>query len=208
MSVDHVVKNLGVVEDDVKEEISRLMESDVGEGIADRFVSYKGILQTNRCSPMQYVKAVEYVSHRISGKTIKKSYEETFPDKLMRSGVRKPEGTINSLCQLFDKGKLVQEILKQVQIPLHVIMMNERVTAASVLANLMVNGETERIQMESADKFLNHVQVPETIKMEMDMTVSGDETLKNIGASLDQLAQFAHAKIEAGIMTPVEVIES
>ncbi len=62
--------------------------------------------------------------------------------------------------------------------------------------------------MESADKLLNHVQVPESVKIEVDIGIKSDDTLKSIDDKLSSLAQFAQAKIIAGVVTPVEVIEN
>lgn len=222
--IDNVVAELGKSKLNSNEEVLRgeisevLGKSENGEALADRLISFSGILKENKWSIAKYVKAVEFVTHRIGGDTIVGSYRKTFPERLTRKKrvmgeeidevEDKPYDTIRSAAKTYEQGELVQKLMAQVQIPLHIIMMNERVRAAEVLANLMVNGETERIQMESADKLLNHVKAPEVVQMEIDMTVTTDETLSNINESLDRLASLAQKKIEQGVITPVEVIES
>lgn len=177
------------------------------EDYSERLISFANVLKAGKYKATDYVKAVQYCSYRAMDMKMKDAWFQTFPERAFRDGERKPEGTIDALASLYDKTKLVQSILTQMQIPLNIIMMNERVQAANVLARLMIHSDNERIQMESADKLLGHIAMPESIKVEMDIGVKADETMKDISTSLDKLAQLAQAKIVSGALTPVEVIE-
>ncbi len=173
----------------------------------ERLLTFGNVLKSGKFKAREYIKAVQYTSYRAQELSMKKSYMQTFPDRCYRDGKRKPEGTIDALASIYDKTQLVQGILSQMQIPLHIMMMTQRVKAANVLAHLMVNGDTERIQMESADKLLNHVKIPETIKMELDVGIKSDEVMHSIDKQLTALADLAQTKIQAGIITPIDVIE-
>jgi len=196
-------------ESDHKEAIRKIMEyHDAPDEFMQQLVTFSSTLKNGRYKAIDYIKAVQYCTYRQMNKTMVESYRLTFPDRLMRDGKKKPTGTIDAAASIYDKTALVQGILSQVQIPLHIMMMPERVKAANVLAYLMMNAENERVQMEAADKLLNHINVPETHKIELDVGFKADETITELNDKLTSLANFAQAKIQADILTPLQVIES
>ncbi len=206
--IKHIAEVLNTTPEKIEKEIAYIMDSPAKESILEKIVSYASVLKGNRWTPKQYFKAVEYVTYRMADMSMVESYKATFPERLINiKGNDKPAGTVRSLASFYDRGDLPQRIMSQVQIPLHVIMMGERVNAASVLAHLMVHGETERIQMESADKLLNHIKPPETLKVEMDIGFQADDTLVELNEKLDALAGLAQSKILAKDLTPLQVIE-
>jgi len=192
-----------------KEAIRKIVEyHDAPEEFMQQLVTFSSTLKNGRYKALDYIRAVQYCTYRQMNKSMTESYRLTFPDRLEKNGKPKPKGTIEAAASIYDKTALVQGILSQVQIPLHIMMMPERVKAANVLAYLMMNAENERVQMEAADKLLNHINVPETHKIELDVGFKADETLQELNGKLDALANMAQKKIEAGIITPVQVIES
>ena len=194
-----------------KNAIKMIMEHhDAPEEFAEQLVTFSSVLKNGRYKAESYIKAVQYASYRQMNLSMTDAYKRTFPDRCFRKHDQKepkPRGTIEALASIYDKTAIVQGILTQMQIPLHIMMMSERVRAANVLAYLMVNAENERIQMESADKLLNHINVPETMKVEMDVGFKADETLQQLNEKLGQIADIAQSKIKQGLATPVEIIE-
>lgn len=205
-TLEHIDKRFG--EDATKQAISLIKEThEAPEEFMERLVTFGNVLKAGRYKATDYVKAVQYTTYRSMDMTMKDAFMQTYPERCYRGGERKPEGTIDALASLYDKTKLVQSILAQMQIPLHIMMMNERVRAANVLAHLMVNSDSEKIQMESADKFLNHVAVPETMKIEMDIGIKTDDTIAELNETLNKLADMAQNKISQGAITPTELVE-
>ncbi len=180
---------------------------DAPEEFAEQLVTFSSVLKNGRYKAEGYIKAVQYASYRQMNFSMTKSYRMTFPDRCFRDGAPKPTGTVEALSSIYDKTAIVQGILSQMQIPLHIMMMSERVRAANVLAHLMLHAENERVQMESADKLLNHINVPETMKVELDVGFKADETLVSLNDKLDALANYAQAKIMSKGLTPLEVLE-
>ena len=181
---------------------------DAPEEFSEALLTFSNVLKSGKYKSEAYVKAVQYCQYRSINMSMVKSYRLTYPLRCFRDGKAKPTGTVDALASLYDKTKLVQSILAQMQIPLHIMMMGERVRAANVLAHLMIHGETDRIQMESADKLLNHIVPPETQKIELDIGIKTDDTIKELNTTLTKIADLAQDRIKAGLITPVEVIES
>ncbi len=192
-----------------KSAIKKILEyHDAPEEFAEQLVTFSSVLRQGRYKAEGYIKAVQYASYRQMNLSMVASFKRTFPERCFRDGKKKPQGTVDALASLYDKTAIVQGIMTQIQIPLHIMMMSERVKAANILAHLMVNAETERIQMESADKLLNHISIPETMKVEMDIGVKTDDTIKELNETLTRISEIASNKIQSGTVTPVEIIES
>jgi hypothetical protein len=181
------------------------------EGFQDRLVSWSSVLKKGRYRLDDYVKAVEYCTLRAADTSQLDSYQVCFPNRCNRveNGVvvRKPEGTIRALSSLYDKGDLVQGILSQMQIPLHIMFMSESYKAVMKLVQLSQTAESERVQMEAADRLLFHIKSPEIKKVELSVGFQADDTINSINAALDKFAEIAHDRIKAGMVTAVDVIE-
>jgi len=175
----------------------------------NKLFSYSNVLKSGRFKITDYVYAVNYIGLRAIGESMLDAWKKTFPDRCFRDGKLKPAGTIRALSSLYDKNEMIQQMLAQIQVPMHIMFMNERLQAVGVLASVMNDiDESGRNRLDAADKLLNHVKLPETMKVELDVGFKADETLVDIGKSLDALAQLAQSKILSGIVTPIEVLES
>ena len=206
--LENIDKRFG--EEAHKNAIKTIMEfHDSPEEFAEQLVTFSNVLKNGRYKTSHYIKAVQYATYRQMDMSMTESYKRTYPERCFNSeGEPKPSGTINALASLYDKTAIVQGILSQMQIPLHIMMMAERVKAANVLANLMINASSEKVQMESADKLLNHISIPETMKMELDVGFKTDDTLKELNDTLNKIAGVAQDRMKAGYITATEVIES
>ena len=203
--LEYVDKRFG--EGPTKKAIETIMEyHEAPEEYAEQLITFSNVLKGGKYKLEGYIKAVQYVSYRQMNLSMVDSYRRTYPDRCFRNGKPKPKGTVDALSSIYDKTQLVQGILSQMQIPLHIMMVAERVKAANVLANLMMNASSERIQMESADKLLNHIKTPESVKIELDLGSKTDDTIKELNDKLESLANYAQGKIMNGTITPVEVL--
>ena len=177
----------------------------------DRLVSWSSILRGGRYKTTEYIKAVNFCSLRAMDFTVLDAYKRTFPERLSRreagKRVPKPEGTIRASASIYSTGALVHGIMSQMQIPLHIMMMSQRVKMAMKLADLAMNASSERVQMEAADRLLSHIVAPEVKKMELDIGFRADDTIESINSALDRFSQIAHDRIRAGTITATDVIE-
>ena len=152
----------------------------------DKLVTFSSILKgATRVSAIDYIKAVQYCSYIAVGDSQANAYRKTFPDRVAKKA---SPNTVISSASFYHRGSMVQQILSSAQIPLHLIFMAEKYKAIEKLADLMVNADTARIQMESADKLLTHLKSPENTKLEIDIGFKKNETLDNLEKTLAQLA--------------------
>ena len=197
-------------EENVKHVIASMeMATLDAEEFQKRLFSYSNVLKRGRFKVTDYVYAVNYVAFRSMGESILDSWKKTFPDRCFREGLKKPAGTLRALSSLYDKNEMVQQMLGQVQVPMHIMFMSERFKAVTVLATIMSDDmESGRNRLDAADKLLNHVKIPETVKIELDIGVKTDDTLIELNEKLSALADLAQSRIQSNRLTPLDVIES
>jgi hypothetical protein len=85
--------------------------------------------------------------------------------------------------------------------------MRERHLALRRLSHLIEYGDTERIQMESADKLLGHVKAPEEVKFELDLGIGANDTIAELTESLNSIASMAKSKLDSGTIDAKTLIQ-
>lgn len=172
----------------------------------ESLITFSDVLRSNkRVGASEYIKAVQFCSHMSTGSSQLAAYSKTFPDRVAK---KKAHGTVVASASLYHKTDLVQGILRMAQIPAHLIFMAERHKAISTLAELMSNPDsTDRIKMESADKILNHIKPPEESKLTVDLNVKND-TIENLEATLERLAQIQIDMVGSGMHTAKDVVDA
>lgn len=217
MEIDNTLEHLATIdsrfgEDTVKLAVKEIMDvHDDPEAYQDRLVGWVNVMKMGKYKVKDYVKAVHYCTLRSMELSMLNAYKQTFPDRCYKivdgKEVKKPDGTLRALCSIYDKTDMVQKILAQMQIPLHIMMMSEQVKMARKLAELAMTADSERVQMEAADRLLTHIKSPEVAKVELDVSFKGDEVIQNISNALDTFAQIAHDRMKQGTITATQVIE-
>ena len=190
MVTQEVVDKLNAVSNDER----------VREIVRENFVSYSDVLQNNHYSVDQYIKAVTYVTHKLMGKTNQDAYAVTFPDrmaKLLAEG--RTEKEIAGYVAMYNRGKLVNQILEQSMIPTWVLNQDIYQKAINTQARLMVTASSERVQCMAAESILNHLKKPEqaiqpTVNIDMRDTGGIDE----LKATMAKMAQAQLELIQQG----------
>ena len=153
----------------------------------DKLISFSSVIKGMRgVSGIDYIKAVQYCSFIAIGDSQRRAYEKTFPDRVAK---KQADGSISASSSFYHRTDLVQKILDMSQIPLHMVFMAEKYKAIQKLSELMTGADSERIQMESADKLLTHLKTPENTKLEIDIGFKKNETLDNLDKTLSMLAK-------------------
>lgn len=193
MEEDSVVK---AIEDGSKRKLGsvdkELIQSIIDGGIEpsyflDKLVTFSSVMKGRKgTSTKDFIRAVQYCSYIAIGDSQISAYKKTFPDRVAKKG---SEGTVSASASFYHRTDLVQSIIKMAQVPMHLIFMAEKYKAIQKLTNLMENADSERIQMESADKLLVHLKTPENSKIEIDIGFKKNETLDNLDATLTALAR-------------------
>jgi len=172
----------------------------------ESLITFSDVLRSNKSTcAIDYIKAVQFCSHMSTGATQVGAYRKTFPDRVAR---KRCVGTVNASASIYHKTQLVQGILNLAQIPVHLIFMAERHKAIHKLVSLMENVDaTHRIQMESADKILNHIKPPEDSKLTLDINVKND-AIENLELTINRLAEQQVDMIKKGMHTAHDIVEA
>lgn len=181
-----------VVTQEVVDKLNEVSKDErVRDIVRDNFVAYSDVLQNNHYGVDQYIKAVTYVSHKLMGKTNQDAYAMTFPDrmaKLVAEG--RSEKEIAGYVSMYNRGKLVNQILEQSMVPTWVLNQDIYQKAINTQARLMATAESERVQCMAAESILNHLKKPEQINqplVNIDLRdTSGIEELKATMATMAQ----------------------
>ncbi len=147
-----------------------------------------------------YVKACEFVTYYYADNNQSEAWKRTFPDRLAKLK-KKDDATVSSYASTYFRGGLVQKILRQSAVSLGVFYSGYSHKAVQKLYNLMESSNSDRIQMESADKLLGHLKEVGS-KSQLDLNVNVTHKTDFIGDLQDAMGQMLNkqkAAIEAGM---------
>lgn len=193
----------GAANQDLADKLNTIAaEPETVEAIRETFLGYTRVLNEGRFRIEDYVNAAAYVSYKLMGYNNQEAYSRTFPQKyqaLVAKGASNKE--ISSYVAIYNKGKLVNLIMGQALIPIHI--MNQDVFQKAVMeqAFLMANAKSEMVRMQAANSILTHLKPPE--KKEIGLTIStpensGLDALKDL---LTAVAERQRELIEKGATT-------
>ena len=186
-----------------------LAEPELFEAYRDNLLSYSKVMADGRFKVDQYISAVKYVSHKLMGSTNIDAYSKTFPDKMQRfaaTGVSSKD--IASYVTAYNKSKLVNLIFEQTLIPTYVLNQDLFQRALNVQADLMTNANSEKVRCDAANSLLSHLKMPETQKVELDISVKEDSAIAALRETTLALARQQRLMLEAGAMNAQEVAHS
>lgn len=179
------------------------------ETYSQNILMYTSVMQDGRFKMEDYINAVRYVSCKLLGATNRAAWANTFPEreaKFKADGWK--EKNIDSIVSAYNKGLLVNKILEQTLIPSHIINQGTYQKAINKLAELMMYAKSEKVQSDSAARLVEALKLPETQKVELDLTVKGDNAIDELRESTLQLVAQQRQMMKAGAMTPKQVAHS
>lgn len=183
-----------------------LADPDLHEEYRDNFVSYISVLNDGKYKIDDYISAVKYCTHKLMGNTNTDSYIKTFPDRyndMLQKGYSAK--TISSFVTNYNKGKLVNLIMEQSMIPTWVINQDLHQKAINVLADLMMNANSEKVRADSANSLLVHLKPPEVKKVELDIGVKANKEIDDMKNLLAELSAKQKSLIDNGVVSVVDV---
>jgi hypothetical protein len=186
-----------------------LSDPELYESYRDNLLSYTRVMADGRFKIQNYVDAVKYVSHKLMGCTNHDAYMKTFPVKyqgFINQGVHSKD--IASYITAYNKSKLVNLIFEQTLVPSYVLNQDLYQRALNVQAELMVNAKSEKVRTDAANSLLNHLKMPETQKIELDIGVKQDSSIDALRRSTMELVAQQRLMITAGAMNASEIAGS
>ena len=142
------------------------------------------------------------------GKTNADAYMVTFPDRyqsMLNRGLSSKD--MSSIISVYNKSKLVNNILEQSLIPSWVINQDLYQKAINIQADLMMTASSEKVRSDAANSLLTHLKPPETKKVELDIGLKQGNEIDQLRDVLAQLTSQQRQMIQTGVVTATETAE-
>ena len=181
----------------------------IKETYRDNLLSYTSVMQDGRFKMWQYIDAVRYVSFKLLGASNIEAYTKTFPDRYQ--GFVDSQTTskdIASYVSSYNKNKLVNLVMEQTLVPTCILNADMYQNALNVQADLMLNANSEKVRSDAANSLLTHLKMPETQKIELDITTKEDSAVSELREATLHLVAQQRRMIEANAMSAQEVAHS
>jgi hypothetical protein len=176
------------------------------EAYRDNLIGYAHVMRDGKFKIEQYIDAVRYVSFKLMGCTNKDAYIRTFPDKYQRFvGDGVAEKDIASYITAYSKGKLVNLIMEQTLVPIHVLNMDMYQSALNEQFQLGLTAKSEMVRATALTSVLTQLRPPETKKFELDIGMKEDQSINVMRQAMIDLANVQRKAIESGAMNAQQV---
>lgn len=167
-------------------------------------------MQDGRYKIEDYMNAVAYVSYKLMGYSNQDSYFRTFPDRhanLVAKGTSAKD--ISSYVAMYNKNKLVNNILEQSLIPIWILNQDAVQKAINTQVEIMSDGNNSAIaRTQAANSLLTHLAKPkETAAIQLNIGTEESSGLKDLRSAISDLANQQKKLIEGGV-TAKEIAEA
>jgi hypothetical protein len=179
------------------------------ENYRDNLLSYTSVLQEGKFKIGNYVDAVRYCSFKLMGCSNIESYTKTFPDrysKHLQNGTSQKD--IASYVTSYNKNKIVNLIMEQSMVPMHILNLDYYQRAINVSADLMMNASSEKVRCDASNNLMTQLRAPETKKIELAIGVKEGSVIEELNNASMALAAEQRLRISSGAATALEVAHS
>jgi len=170
------------------------------EQYRNNLISYTSVMQDGKFKIEQYLDAVRYVSYKLMGAANINAYIKTFPakySKFVTDGVEPKD--IASYVTAYNKGKLVNLIMEQSIVPVHVLNMDMYQKALNEQFNLGMTAQSEKVRSDSLNSVLQQLRPPEVKKAELQIAVKESDAIKSLKEMTLKLAEEQRQAIASGL---------
>lgn len=186
-----------------------IAEPTLRESYRENLLNYTGVIAEGKYKIDGYIDAVKFVSCKLLGATDMKAWIATFPKRYQHYvDINSEPKHISSVVNAYKRGVLVNKILEQTLIPTHIINADLYQKAINQLAHLMINSRSEKVQSDSAAKLLDALKIPETTKIELDITTKEDNSIQELRETTLALVAQQRKMLDAGVMTAQQIAHS
>lgn len=205
LTVDEVSKAVPArlknnVTQDLVDSINQITTDPVhAENIRENFISYTNVLTDGKYRITDYMNAVTYASFRMMGYGVQDSYFRTFPDrhaKLIARGASDKD--ISSYSSAFNKNKLVNQIMEQSMIPIHILNQDAVQKAINAQLRVMATSQSDIAVVQAANSLLTHLAKPKEAA-QFQLNINAEATgMSDLTSAITSLAKQQKQLIEAG----------
>lgn len=176
----------------------------------ENLLSYTHVLQDPNVKLEAYIHAVRYVSYKLMGMTNQEAWIKTFPDRYQRIlNDGKSDAHLRATVSGYNKNKIVATVYEQALIPVHVLNADVFQKAVTTQAELMTNPNvSDKVRSDAANSLMTHLKPPEARKLELDVAVAEDDSLRELRRAVTDLAVAQKEAIEVGTEDARRIAES
>lgn len=189
---------------------SMVCDEQFREDYRDNLIGFASILNEGRYKITDYLNAVRYVSFRLMGNNKINSYTKTFPEryaKFIADGASAK--TIASYSTSYSKGELVNKMLGQSMIPIHI--MNQDILQAAINKQYAIMNNPDasyKVQSDAATSLMVNLRPPETKDVKLEIKVEQHSYIDDLRESANAFANKQIEKIVEGVVTAEEVAQA
>ena len=171
--------------------------------------SYTSVLKEGKYKLKDYIVAVKYVSSKLLGNTNKQSYIVAHPNRYQNMvDIGYSENRISGHISAYNNNGLVQKILSQSMVPTFLLNADLFQKALNAQAMLMISAKSEKVRSDAANSLLTHLKVPEAQKIELEIGLSEDSSIRELRETTLKLVEQQKTMLKVGAMNVKEVAES
>jgi hypothetical protein len=176
----------------------------------ENLLSYTHVLQDPNVKLESYIHAVRYVSYKLMGLTNQEAWIKTFPKRyhrILNDG--KSDVFLRATVSGYNKNKIVATVMEQAMIPVHILNADVFQRAVLTQSELMTDANVSpKVRSDAANSLMTHLKPPEARKLNLDVTVAEDDSLRELRGAITELAGAQKRAIEAGIEDAERIAES
>lgn len=196
------------VTQDLVDIVNNEEDGDFREHFRDNLLSFTSVLKDGKYKTVDYLNAVKFVSYKLLGDSNTVAYSKVFPERYQRLVDKGITGkNIASYSTAYNKNELVNKIMEQTLVPVHILNMDLHQEAINMQADLMRNARSETVRQKAAECLIVQLKAPETAKVEVDVNLN-DGLVQDLRDTTRALAQQQLKMIKAGHMSAQEAAHS
>lgn len=176
----------------------------------ENLLSFTHVLQDPNVKLESYIHAVRYVSYKLMGMTNQDAWIKTFPDRYNRIlAGGKSDVHLRATVSGYNKNKIVATVYEQALIPVHILNADVFQQAVVTQAALMTDpGVSDKVRSDAANSLMTHLKPPEARKLELNVAVTEDDSLRELRHAVTELALAQKRAIEVGSEDAQRIAES
>lgn len=205
--IEKVPKRLrGHITSNLRNEITKVLDSDIGDAYREGMLVNTDLMEKYSTNPDRYERAVKFVTYLNLGKKTYEAFALSHPEKYREYKAQaEADGWDNARLRNklslkganFKNTQIVTELLVRAIVPLGVAFHHHKAKAVEKLVDLIENADSQRVQMESADKLLTHLCIDKTeYKMSAETDTSNQNVISTLAGVLDKMVSLHQSEKE------------
>jgi hypothetical protein len=198
-----------LITDSLLDKLNKILEDEhIAHSFRDNYLTLIHVLDNGAFGIKDYTNGIKYVTNKLMGDSHVVAYSKTFPERFQRLV---DKGSTNQQLSMhagaYHRGKLVTLLLEQAMVPSWIVNQDLYQKALNAQAELMLYARSEKVRSDAAAHLMSHLKLPETAKLQLDVTAKEDTSIQQLREVTMKLVTQQRAMLQAGAMTIKEIAE-